>query len=155
LLERNGEAYRVEVLVREKKGAAWSLAIGAVVGLLLAGRAQLQIRNTRQYLQQLVMACKHEPPIKAHVSHGVGKPDTIEELYNVWDAGELLKNESTLQGRSAEIVKAYYAAAQAQNNRWLSPCVGFAIFLLPVIWYFLLERLQEIGAAISGRDRTP
>ena len=96
-----------------------------------------------------------EPPIKARVSHGGGKPDTIEELYNICNPDELAKNEGALQGRSAEIVKAYYAAAKARNDRWLAPCVGFAIFVLPVIWYFLLDRLREISAAISGRDRTP
>ena len=30
----------------------------------------------------------------------------------------------------------------------------FALFCLPLVWYFLLDRLREIGAALSGRDQS-
>ena len=45
-------------------------------------------------------------------------------------------------------------AWDAQNQpAWSLPIAVFAVFCLPLIWYFSLDRIRELGAAISGRGR--
>jgi hypothetical protein len=47
-----------------------------------------------------------------------------------------------------------YAQDAQARTAWPFAIAVFAVFWLPLIWYFLLDRIRELGAAISGRDRT-
>jgi hypothetical protein len=44
--------------------------------------------------------------------------------------------------------------AQAAHASWKFPALAIlAIFCLALLWYFLLDRVSELRAAVSGRDR--
>jgi hypothetical protein len=58
-----------------------------------------------------------------------------------------------LKGEAAQIVN---AAREADNDRGNGRLFGLAVLLLsclPLFWYFLLDRIREVSAAVSGRDR--
>jgi len=41
-----------------------------------------------------------------------------------------------------------------RDNWLLRSLFVFAIFCVPLVWYFLLDRIREVSAAVSGRDQT-
>jgi hypothetical protein len=70
----------------------------------------------------------------------------------ICDPGSLMSLPE-LKGESAQIVN---AALEADNDRDNGRLFGLAALLLsclPLFWYFLLDRIREVSAAISGRDR--
>jgi len=40
-----------------------------------------------------------------------------------------------------------------RDDEGLLSLMVFAVLCLPLIWYFLIDRLREISGAISGRDQ--
>ena len=45
-------------------------------------------------------------------------------------------------------------ANKARDNRWFFSLLTLATFSLPLVWYLFLDRLREVSAAISGRDKS-
>jgi len=44
--------------------------------------------------------------------------------------------------------------ANEERSKGTSVAVGtVALFALPFIWYFMIDRIREVSAAVSGRDR--
>ena len=46
-----------------------------------------------------------------------------------------------------------FGADQERFNGWFVGLVVFLISCLPLVWYFLLDRIRELSAAVSGKDR--
>jgi hypothetical protein len=72
--------------------------------------------------------------------------DLVNRAYKkagLCDPDELLVSESDASDRTE--------VARRHAERIAALVFGF--FCLPFIWYFLLDRLREISAAVSGRDR--
>jgi hypothetical protein len=179
------------MLAREKKRAAWSLAIGAFCASAILGWEYRKARIAESNLPALVERCKVdarkvdippgsvpippgtkiEPPVGRHsgglyiqdASGGRLRRATPQDLLGakfyalpgVCEPDTLADGE--LQGYDLTPGQQQIADAwDAQSHKtWPFGIAAFAVFCLPLIWYFLLDRIRELGAAISGRDRSP
>lgn len=66
-----------------------------------------------------------------------------------------VSDEQLHSGRGRELRDAYRSLSDQRDQLGFLflPAGVLLVFLLPLVWYFLLDRLTEISAAISGRDR--
>jgi hypothetical protein len=62
----------------------------------------------------------------------------------------------TLEGATVDpdLVEAETQANQAHDSRLFLSLLTLAVFSLPLVWYLLLDRIREISAAVSGRDKS-
>ena len=151
------------MLARERKRAAWSLTLGvglagAIYGynLLLAGRSQAQ-------LESAVMLCKATPtkdghPIVKAEESGPSGPSGKFDDFTLNRKLECRPEEVAAHDKSELIpqelrIRDLYDAESAQRADATSEGIAaLLLFALPLVWYFLLDRLSEVSAAISGRD---
>lgn len=71
------------------------------------------------------------------------------------DSGSASSHVANRSDRQIEIWQASHFGADL--DRETGRFVGLAVFLiscLPLVWYFLLDRIREVSAAVSGRDRS-
>jgi hypothetical protein len=154
------------MLAREKKRAAWSLAIGAFCASAILGWEYRKARIADSRLPALVEQCR--------VSHARFKgpipgtvpipPNATIDMRDVggklFMPGEVCEPDALADTASYDLTPVQQQIADfaqdAQNrNAWPLAIAAFAVFCLPLIWYFLLDRARELSAAISGRDRSP
>jgi hypothetical protein len=58
-----------------------------------------------------------------------------------------------LRGIQVYIVTTDREADAKASELWTVGGIVFLIFCIPMIWYFFLDRLREVSAAVSGRDQ--
>src|SRR5277367_2016482 len=139
------------MLAKEKRLAIKSIAVGVVATGLVAGFYSWQVRQADARLDAL----RNAPTAKATPKAGDFVPDA--ELLK---PGEALTPISpgghweSVDSLDIETTDAEATANQARDNRWFLSLLTFVAFALPLVWYFLLDRLREISAALSGRDKS-
>jgi cytochrome c-type biogenesis protein CcmH/NrfG len=134
------------MLAKEKRFAIRSIAVGIVATGLVAGFCtwQAQQADARLYALQNAPTAKATPKILRNPDFVPDKPAGHWEN----DKGE------TVDPFNPDIDKAETEANQARDSRWFFSFATFAAFSLPLVWYFLLDRLREVSAALSGRDKS-
>ena len=156
------------MLAKEKERVAWSLAIGAFCASGILGWKYHKARIADSRLSSLIDQCKADAR-KIEIPPGMRPipPDAIVEVQpGVWKLppGACEPDVLEADARGREFVS-YSTPVQQQiddlarhakdRSVWTLPIVAFAASCFPLIWYFLLDRVRELGAAISGKDRSP
>jgi hypothetical protein len=161
------------MLASEKKRVIWSLAIGAFcTSTILVWEHQRESTADRD-LFTLIERCKDEARSGISVEPRVGsllhsnkaiqdKPATFEFPPNDCEPKDIEADERAANDRGIHFFS-FSRPEQQQifdfvlhgkdRSIWRLPIVMFSLFGLPFLWYFLLDRLRELSAAISGRDR--
>jgi hypothetical protein len=147
------------VLAREKKWAAWSLAIGAILASAVYLYGVIEARRAAADLQNLIATCEKSPTDKDRhpivtmrdVKTGKEVAGTLEE--KLICAPEELESldKGTLIPVERQVRDAYDQKPEADVQEY-----GFIVLLIfcaPIVWYFLLGRIRELSAAIAGRDQ--
>lgn len=164
------------MLAREKKRAAWSLAIGAFCASAIFGWEYRKALIAERRLPALVEQCKIAlAPVTRGSGHAVlpselDPPGTIpippgstidavpvgcEPDALVYAAGGLRPGSGKYIVTPVQQQIADFALDAQNRYAWPRAIAAFSVFCLPLIWYFLLDRARELSAAISGRDRSP
>lgn len=132
------------MLAKEKKRAAWSLAVGIVAGGCVAAWGAWQAHDLENQARVLVAKCEAAPI--PHATKGEEK---------ICDPADFVAADPSFQftGDLKEIVDKREGAQTIRDAETFWAGVGFAIFCIPFVWYFLLDRIREISGAISGRDQ--
>ena len=143
------------MLAKEKRRAALSLGIGAALCVAVQARWYWQARLDTP-LRNAVDACEND----LHPSD----PWVDDQKNVICDPNQLIHRLATLpplppgfeigNPKQAQIVR--LADSGARLTRDSIDLRGFgvlAVSALPFIWYFLLDRIRELSAAVSGRDR--
>ena len=147
---------RLSVLAREKKRAAWSATIGAVVAGIFYASGTLAIHRADAELQEAVKACWASPTKDGHPIYKATDVKTFKEEEFVSD--QVLKcspedfRSSEPVGEAEQKVQDLYSPKETRRDaRNLDSLVVFVIFLLPLVWYFLLDRIREVSGAVTPR----
>jgi hypothetical protein len=147
------------VLVREKKRAVWSLAIGAVLAALIYGYTELQMGRIDTQLLEAVRECQATPKakngypiIKDFDDKGAPGEFIVGRQLHCAPEDARLTEDSLLDPERKVRDLASQEEQSESNQDWVY--VVF-VFALPGFWYFLLDRIGEISAAISGRNQAP
>ncbi|MFZ0244295.1 hypothetical protein [Candidatus Binatus sp.] len=147
------------MVAKEKRRVVWSVAVGVLLAFATEGIVRGLEWNATSRLRATVADCKKPDP-KDPVGKGhwepVCEPDDlrgmkIEEPHytrTVTD-DELIADG----GVTAQIIRADQKVAAYRADRWQYSGMVLALSFLPLIWYFLLDRIREISAAVLGRDR--
>jgi len=148
------------MLAKEKRRGLWALAIGSVLAIAVCGYRAVALKKMDAALAEAVSACWWSPTKNGHpiVKGTVGDSHQLQDI----ELDEALKcTPSDLEYESGLIepeqkVHDAYAAEESERDDLEMLLVGvLVIAIMPFLWYFLLDRLREISAAIAGRDRTP
>jgi len=168
------------VFAREKKRVIWSLGLGAILAFPYFGWNAWKIVRADARLAQVIRECAQQPTRKFDRPNGVlygeytyeeaaaalrnsprfqslsesEKSDVLDKLQDRYECNpEALRDRSGLKGRQADIVRrSVEAESDLDNARFYGGVLVF-VFCLPLIWYFLLDRIREFSNAVSGRDR--
>jgi hypothetical protein len=134
------------MLPQEKRRVAWSLGIGVVAAICVAGWTERQARHLDAQARVLVAKCE------AKSKAGAPLPKGYEIACNPADF--VPDNPpAQLTGPLKEVAD-IQSQAKTLHDEWPYQFVFvIAIFSLPLVWYLLLERVRELTAAFSGRDR--
>src|SRR5271156_5945759 len=134
------------MLAKEKRFAIRSIAVGIVATGLVAAFCtwQVQQADARLYALQNAPIAKATPKVLHDPDFVPHKPAGHWEN----EKGEIV------DPLDPEIDKAETEANQARDSRWFLSLVTFTAFSLPLVWYFLLDRLREVSAALTGRDKS-
>jgi len=127
------------MLPKEKKRAVWSLAIGAVMSAALFGAFNWRAHLADSQALRLD-AMPHSSPTPKVLSDRDFVPES--DLPGHWvvdtpSASDLLRTK----------------AAGERSDGQTFALLTMAICAVPFVWYFLLDRLREVVAAILGRDQ--
>jgi hypothetical protein len=165
------------MLPREKKRALRSVAIGALLTASYFGWSYLDLRNDDMRLRGLIQQCEANPmtghEFKTYedaekalrASDAFQKAGQWQQNYALsilhdrlsCDPDLLLYEDNSssgkLRGIQVDIVTIDRKADGKASELWSASGIVFSIFCIPAIWYLLLDRLREISAAVSGRDR--
>ena len=129
---------------KERKRAKWSIAVGAVIAGLVGGGSYLQALDANHRTRILVSDCEKQP-IEPPLPKGFVldcEPDALLDRHNL----PVLETKIVETAREAD-------NDRADGRRYA--LFVFLIFCLPLAWYLVLDRIRELSAAISGRDRSP
>jgi hypothetical protein len=144
------------MLPREKKRAAWSLAIGLVAAGGVAVGTELQARRLDNRTRAELAKCEAEnAERKARVSAiPPAKRGYWDSFVVECDPADFVPDKREPYVRGQDLIADLEHDARATHDSWKfrAPAV-FAVFCLPLLWYLFLDRIREISAAISGRDR--
>lgn len=162
------------VLKTQRWFVIWSVAIGVAIAGLLTGWTRLHTESVDARVAKRMADCK------ASSSTGSVIPITPEEFKQAWEAKHSATTGSV--AISPDEAKALWAKRRAASTsgRWvpiLPECnpdkvralftneaqqskatadnwglAIIAVFCVPLLWYFLLDRLREISDAISRRE---
>jgi hypothetical protein len=160
------------VIASEKKRALWSLAIGAAVGFSYFGWCAVP-SNAR--LRDSVRKCEaalsgfqiSEPALDADPDFlKLNETDQkyvlarMRNLYTCDPADVSITNDqypdinaetfvdNHLTDVQSKMIKMADEADRDRDTGRTWGIVLFLVFCLPLVWYFLLDRLKEVGAAI-------
>jgi hypothetical protein len=171
------------LFAKEKKRAAYSIAIGMSISLLALAWSQWRAWRSENALPALVQKCKQDWKYKSYensLKGMVADPDwnkfSDEEraelkrqarldyecdprkLANLpnddLDAFALLIKEedkqphAEIQGRMVTVID---DASSYREEGHVWALLVMAVFSIPLVWYFLLDRLREVGDAFGGR----
>ncbi len=137
----------------ERKRTWWSLLIGATVALAVVGVMRgLEWRAARQ-LQALITDCEKPDPR----GPALCQPGDLRQLKMEATDGSYtipITDEQLIQGGgvTAKIIQADQTVTWYRDNRWHFAAFILAAACIPLVWYFLLDRLRELASAIFGRD---
>jgi hypothetical protein len=134
------------MLSKEKRRVQWSIAVGAVVAGLVAGRYYLQASDATHRIRILVADCEKQPL------------DLPKGYHLDCEPGALVKQRDHYRSLSALEAKIVDTAGEADNYRAHGhrfALLAFLVFCLPLAWYLVLDRIRELSAAIAGRDGSP
>jgi hypothetical protein len=120
------------MLAKEKQFVVRSFVVGIVATGLVASYCTWRVHQADARLDALLKS----PPPKS--SPPIPKPPP----------GFVLDKPLP----DAIITEAKGEAERARDNRWLLSLVTLVAFSVPLVWYFLLDRLREVSGALSGRD---
>lgn len=140
------------MLAKEKRRAAWSLAIGIIAAGSAAAWTEWQAHDLENQARVLVAKCEAVPLPVSRNAKG-----EIEKVEKICDPADFTPADPSFQftGDLKEIADKRKAAQTIRDTRTFSAGVVFAVFCIPLVWYFLLDRIREISGAVSGRDRNP
>lgn len=127
-----------------------SLAIGVIVAAASVGWTRFSIPSVDALVAKRLADCKR-------TAKGDAVPITPEEAQTLWAAEHSGHGhwvplsempECDANHARVEFTQEHDSAVGDANSRaaWI-----MAIFCIPFLWYFLLDRLREISAAILGR----
>jgi hypothetical protein len=147
------------MLAKEKKRAFWSFAMGATFAVAVFGYKTIALKEMDATLAKTVAACWASPTKNGHpVLKGVTVGDS-HQLQDI-ELDEILKctpsdleYESNLIEPEQKVHDAYDAEEGERDNLEMLLAGALAIALMPFVWYFLLDRIREITAAVTGRDQ--
>jgi hypothetical protein len=128
------------MLAREKRFAIRSIAVGLVVAGLVAALCTWQVQQADARLDAL----RKMPAATPTPNDSDFVPDKPKGWVPLTDIPETFSN----------VAKAETEADRARDSRWFLSLVTFSTFSLPLVWYFLLDRLREVSGALSGRDKS-
>jgi hypothetical protein len=142
---------------KERKIISQSLGIGAIAGLSVWFWCSVQAEGAKPELRRAIKQC--EQVVARDAARGVTASvdltlicrkysDESPNILNINDPKDL----SDAQGAVSD---ARYNISSYRSDGTLYGGMVFVLFCLPLVWYFLMDRLREIGAALSGRDRQP
>jgi hypothetical protein len=141
------------MLPSQKRRALRSIALGAVLAGLTSGFYYLQSLKDQHKLRVLVADCERSqietPPPKGFV---LDRPLTDADFAARTCDAEALAALPGLVGRQAELAEADRQVYYDKDCIWSYPLAAFLIFCLPLGWYWLLDRIREVGDAIAGRN---
>jgi hypothetical protein len=132
------------MLAKEKKRAVWSLGAGVVLAVVAFGGFYLEGLS----MDRQAVRLEASPRSSATPADKDFVPDS-----------DLPKGYTVVPLRGGHLVEVSGAdqlrmKANDERAEGTSVALGaVALFALPFIWYFVLDRIREISAAISGRDR--
>jgi hypothetical protein len=157
------------MLAKEKRRAAWSLAIGAIISVAYFGWCYVGSSVIETRLHKLVRQCEQRPIRQKFKSYdeidktfrassefqkldAEGQDEALETVHERYscDPSELSIADG-LKDTQAEIADAQREADHEFDSLWIFSGLGFLIFCLPLLWYLLLDRIREVGDAMSGR----
>ncbi len=148
------------MLAKEKKRAAWWLAAGIVAAGCAAAWIQWQAHDLENQARALVAKCEAVPiPVatnaKGEKVYFDGKAWSTEKIEKICDPADFTPSDPSFQytGDLKEIVDKREGAQTIRDSMAFWAGVVFVVFCIPLIWYFLLDRIREISGAISGRDQ--
>lgn len=153
---------REAMLAKERKRAAWSLAIGIIAAGCAAAWTEWQAHDLENQARALVAKCEAVPiPVtknaKGDKVYYDGKAWSPQKIETICDPADFTPADPSFQftGDLKEIADKRQAAQTIRDTRMFSAGAVFAVFCIPLAWYFLLDRIREISGAVSGRDRNP
>lgn len=138
------------MLARERKRALFSLGIGAVAACAVAIETEFQKRAIEAHVRVLIAKCEADASRTATPSH-----DSLKHAIPVCDPSDFSPplSRDQLNGPLLEIFDEQQQARLLRGG-WLNRALAvLAVFGIPLLWYLFLDRVREISAAISGRDR--
>ena len=135
------------MLAKEKRRAAWSLGVGVVSAVVAFGWFYLEGQSMDRQAVRLE-ASPHSSPTPAVPRDKDFVPDSdLPKDYTEVP----LAHGHLVEVSDADLLRSKASAERAEGT---SVAVGMvALFALPLIWYFLIDRIREVSAAVSGRDR--
>jgi len=136
------------MLAKEKRIVVRSLAVGVVAAIgVLAWQEVVTIWQART-VRSLVAECNRSG---AAENAKLPKNDPARHFELICDPADL--SGSDLVGIQKQVHDASEFLEMERHRRLSFPLLTLAVFALPLIWYFLLDRIREIIAAVTGRDR--
>jgi hypothetical protein len=128
------------VNLKEKKRAFGSLALGILLAFATESALHLLEWHTQSGLSALIAECKKPLPPRQDF-------DT-SKWHLVCEPEQMRADSRGIQG--AIVAKATALDQWRTRELYIGPIL-LALFILPLIWYFFLDRVRELSAAISGR----
>jgi hypothetical protein len=157
------------VVAAERRRIAWSLTIGAVLALACLGWSCWSAAKAEATLRKSLDECEAALRAKPYKSYAAALQmmhahpgwrdldefarkrlrDDARKIYacDLSDLGEFDFDLSDIQTR---IMKASQEAKSDRHDGQFAALVIFGLFCLPLVWYFLLDRLREVSAAIRN-----
>jgi hypothetical protein len=129
------------MLPKEKRRALWSLTIGLAASAAFFGVFNWRANSADSQAQRLD-AVPHSSPTPRASSNKDFVPESDLPSSGHWVA-DVPSDTDLLRAK---------AISERSDGQTFALWV-LAIFAIPLIWYFLLDRIREISAAVSGRDR--
>jgi hypothetical protein len=142
------------MLTREKKRTLWILAVGLTLAVVIESALHVLSWRSSVRLSALVAKCKADPEHDYRVGLDRGKwhvlctPSELESVQPV----EPLKPVA-FNGLAKEILDADLDVRSYEAYQWVVSGLLALASVIPLVWYFLLDRVRELSAAVSGRDR--
>jgi hypothetical protein len=138
------------VLKKQRRVAIWSLSIGVAIAGILTGWTRLHTESIEARVAKRMADCK-----AASVTGSVAI--TLEEFKRSWEAKKNSGSHWVPDNSECnpDKVRAVFTNEVEQSNTAANN-LGLAIiavFCVPLLWYFLLDRLREISEAIFHRDQ--
>jgi hypothetical protein len=133
------------MLAKEKKRSAWSIAIGLIAAMGIAGWSEFEARQLDARARAIIAECE---------SAKAKGPELPKGYIEVCDPNDFTpKDPGELPGELGKVALARKQAQYMRDDWALFPLIALGIFCLPLVWYLILDRIREVSAAVSGRDQ--